>query len=389
MKKLVLLFLMSAFLLSCTKEEAPNLAPTWAFQQSPANGTVNIHPDDVILEWLAATDIEGDELTYSLFMGTSDDNLDLVNTQAELTYDPAGLDILTTYYWSITTSDGTSETSAKDIWSFSTSDGIRNAIPPAPALLLPADGATDIGLLDVVLTWEESIDPDDDVVTYEIYFGTSADNLQNVGTTTGLSFTPSIDFSTTYYWMVKATDPREGEASSTVRSFTSQSMGSLPVALTSMLSVSGYSTQPADTWITTYSDFGAEFSLDGDLATQYISDWESAEGLACPHWVAYDFGELVRLNAIDMYFTSRPDGRPETIKIETKNIESGNWVEVMEVSGLPARSVTPEDYVTRNEDDFYAFELDNEAVCRYFRIYISNTHDGIESYSGFAEVEVR
>ncbi len=85
----------------------------------------------------------------------------------------------------------------------------QNEAPGAFALLAPADGSTGVNE-PVSLSWEASVDPDEDPVSYNLYLGTTPDGLYDEALETGITAT-SYDWSggspgVTYYWGIGATD---------------------------------------------------------------------------------------------------------------------------------------------------------------------------------------
>ena len=73
----------------------------------------------------------------------------------------------THYYWQIVAQDEHGETTVGAVWDFVTGEA-PNQPPNQPANPFPADGSLDQSL-DVTLSWT-SIDPDGDVVTFDVYF---------------------------------------------------------------------------------------------------------------------------------------------------------------------------------------------------------------------------
>jgi hypothetical protein len=80
-----------------------------------------------------------------------------------------------------------------------------NHPPDALTALSPALGATDVSI-DADLTWDCS-DPDEDELTYDVYFGT-AENPPLVSDDQGITiYDPgTLDYNTCYYWKVYAFD---------------------------------------------------------------------------------------------------------------------------------------------------------------------------------------
>jgi len=79
--------------------------------------------------------------------------------------------------------------------------------PDTPHTPDPADGATGIPLLNVVLGWV-SDDGDGDSLTYDLYFGNETNPDLYASNLTDDSYTiPEVlDYGTEYYWLINATD---------------------------------------------------------------------------------------------------------------------------------------------------------------------------------------
>ncbi len=97
------------------------------------------------------------------------------------------------------------------------------SFPETPSNPSPADGATDQGI-NADLGWD-CIDPDDDTLTYDIYFGTSS-NPPLIGSDyTSASYDPGeLDYGITYYWKIKARDDNGLETVGPIWSFTTQQL---------------------------------------------------------------------------------------------------------------------------------------------------------------------
>lgn len=104
----------------------------------------------------------------------------------------------------------------------STDDGApSNRAPGGFDLIEVADGATGVSLKPT-LSWSEAVDPDGDVVLYDLYLGTSnppavllASNL----TQTSFTLSTALAADTVYYWQIVAKDGNDGERASGVNSF--------------------------------------------------------------------------------------------------------------------------------------------------------------------------
>jgi hypothetical protein len=100
-----------------------------------------------------------------------------------------------------------------------------NNPPDVPSNPNPPNGATGV-VIDPVLSWECS-DPDGDTLVFDIYLGTSADNLTPIKQDYASKSYHVMDlaYSTTYYWKIVAKDGKGGVKEGPVWSFTTQSQG--------------------------------------------------------------------------------------------------------------------------------------------------------------------
>ena len=95
-----------------------------------------------------------------------------------------------------------------------------NTPPEEPSSPSPIDGAVDVSV-DSVLGWVCS-DPDQDSLTYQVFFGTSSDPPSVAQGLTVATFNPgTLSYSTTYYWKIVADDAVDQTVGS-VWSFTTE-----------------------------------------------------------------------------------------------------------------------------------------------------------------------
>ena len=119
-----------------------------------------------------------------------------------------------TYYWRVSTVDVNGiRIDNPVVWSFEV-----NSNPDVPVLTAPADQATAVSKA-IALTWTAT-DPESDNLTYDIYLGTTAAPGPVATGLTAATYSPTLDFNTTYYWKVVAKDPYGGVNTSAVFSFT-------------------------------------------------------------------------------------------------------------------------------------------------------------------------
>ncbi len=107
---------------------------------------------------------------------------------------------------------------ARLIWNSST-----NLPPYEPSTPNPAHDATDVDI-NIDLSWTGG-DPDDDSVTYDVYFGTSSTPPKVVGNQSGSSYNPgTMSYGTLYYWKIVAWDDKGFQASGPIWDFTTENI---------------------------------------------------------------------------------------------------------------------------------------------------------------------
>ena len=183
---------------------------------SPAN--YNGHQTGTVtLTWNPAQDIDGDAITYDVYLDRQSNLVSPANTAlTDLSYVTTGLQTNVTYYWKVVAKDAQGGASSSVTWHFTT----ENTAPEAPVLLSPVS-ETRLTATTALLTWQAAQDADNDPVTYDVYLDKSsnpgtkiAQNLSN------LSFSASaLENNTTYYWKVVAKDPYGGVAASEIFHF--------------------------------------------------------------------------------------------------------------------------------------------------------------------------
>lgn len=97
-----------------------NHAPSAVTNQWPSNGALHVDRNNLTLSWDAATDDDDDELSYSVYLSTDENTLDvspIVENSLELSVTPLGLGFNVQYYWRVDVFDGQVSTSG-DVYSF-------------------------------------------------------------------------------------------------------------------------------------------------------------------------------------------------------------------------------------------------------------------------------
>lgn len=214
---LLITVVMSILLFTKCKKEEKNSNPTDFSLVSPFNLASDISLDEPMV-WQDAVDPDGDDLVYDLYLGTTPvQSSALVSALTVTEYSPSLL-TSTTYYWKVVALDQKGGSSESQTWSFST---LNNAPRPF-SLINPSNGATGVSIVEN-LSWEASHDPDGDLVTYDIYFGTipEASTLVKSGHTYN-TYTPVLEKNTTYYWKIISKDPRGATSESEIWSFSTE-----------------------------------------------------------------------------------------------------------------------------------------------------------------------
>ncbi len=222
--------------MSCSKDddntkpntEEPNTPPTAFSLIEVADKAVNVEvlPD---FSWEAATDADGDTVTYDLYLGTEESPKlyagNIKDTHFKIIDQ---LNLVTQYYWKVIAKDGKKGVVESNTFSFTTKP---NTPPASFSLISVADKAINV---DVVpdFSWQAATDVDGDTVMYDLYLG-SVENLmilyaENI---TELSFklTQPLSTRTQYYWKVIAKDSNNGVIESETFSFTTREPNPLTI----------------------------------------------------------------------------------------------------------------------------------------------------------------
>jgi hypothetical protein len=197
--------------------DVPNAPPGAPRSPQPTSGAIGVDPG-ASLTWQSGGDPEGDAVVYDVYFGPFNPP-PLAGSTAFTSFDPPdGIDYDTTYFWRVEARDARGGRTSGPLWRFSTRS--QNYPPSAPSSPHPGAGLTGVPAT-VVLTWDESHDPDGDDVTYEVYFGTSNPPVFS-GERSTASFDPPGDlaYMTTYRWRIVARDEDGAETTGPLWSFT-------------------------------------------------------------------------------------------------------------------------------------------------------------------------
>ncbi len=185
------------------------------------------------LSWIGGDPDAADMVTYDVYFGTSlsptfkERTLPYSATQSPINYSPGILNYNTTYYWQIVAWDNHGTSTPGPVWQFTTGAAPNNP-PKMPSSPLPTNYAIDVSI-DVPLSWVGG-DPDvGDMVTYDVYFGTSLSptfkerTVPYSATQSPIIYNPgTLNYNTKYYWQVVAWDNHGDFSTGPVWEFTTQ-----------------------------------------------------------------------------------------------------------------------------------------------------------------------
>ena len=216
---IVILFISNIYVLSAdisgeTIASYINDPPYPASNPTPPNNSLDIELD-IILSWIAG-DSDGDSLSYNVFFGTSSSPPNVEVVYYPNTYNPGLLEYSTQYYWRIDSYDNNGSATTGPLWTFTTKD---NTPPNQAYNPLPVNGATGV-VRTPTLNWDCS-DPDDDPLTYDIYFSTLSNPPLLVLNHNEQEFSPGVlEYNEIYYWKIVANDNYGGSSTSPIWTFT-------------------------------------------------------------------------------------------------------------------------------------------------------------------------
>lgn len=127
---------------------------------------------------------------------------------SEAYYNVSGLSADTTYGISTRTVDTNGNVNTTTwVNQTATTLAVPNSAPDTPGNPYPSIHASDLSIVNTDLSWSGG-DPDaGDTVTYDVYFGTATSPSLVSTDQTGTTYDPgTLDYDTTYYWQILATD---------------------------------------------------------------------------------------------------------------------------------------------------------------------------------------
>ena len=217
LNKYTSLLAMGLLILSCgggddddgTPPPPENMAPDTVDNLIFPSANLLCIDNNITFDWSDATDPDGDTVSYIIVIAR---DRDLTQIEETRTVSESQVTITlergTPFYWNVTTVDpeGLQSDPTPTQAFFTEGDGIINYAPFTAALIAPENEAT-VANGTVTLMWEGGDTDVDDVLTFNLYFGTDMSNLPLLqGDISEEMFDVTADPATTYFWRIDTTD---------------------------------------------------------------------------------------------------------------------------------------------------------------------------------------
>ena len=217
MKQFIAILAISTVIWSCggggggdDPPPATNNAPSTPSLVEPTNNLLCID-NTVVFRWNAATDPEGDAITYQIQISKNNQFTQIVQTlNGSETTRSISLEKGIAYYWRVKAMDtkNASSSYSSTFQFYTEGEGVTNHLPFSPELVNPVLN-TAVQEATTTLEWTAS-DVDGDPLTFDIFFDTVNPPTTKVGdnqSTTTLDV--ALDPSTNYYWKVVVKDTKD------------------------------------------------------------------------------------------------------------------------------------------------------------------------------------
>lgn len=229
MKKHIYLLVIGFIVISCSgggdspspSPTPTNTAPTIPTLVAPSNNKLCID-NSVSFQWDASTDSNNDAIIYQIQVATDIQFAQIVRTlEGTSNSQTIALDKGIAYYWRVKATDSKSLSSNySSTFNFYT-EGVAtvNHLPFSPELVQPALNSL-INPATATLKWNSSDVDVNDILVYDVYFGTDNPPATKMGTNITTNTLDVITVaSKKYYWKVIVKDNKGGEAIGQIWSF--------------------------------------------------------------------------------------------------------------------------------------------------------------------------
>ena len=260
-------------------------APTTPTSPSPSDGATNVAVSGT-LSWSCSANDGGSTLSYDLYMGTSSSDMKLYKSGQGTSCAYSGLSNGKKYYWKLIAYNGSGKSTQSPTWSFTTKDTPTVSAPTTPSSPSPSSGAQNVGTSGT-LKWSCSPNDGGSTLSYDLYIGTSANNMVLYKSGQGTSCSYSLAANTTYYWKLIAYNGSGKSTQSPTWSFsTKASTVNAPTTPSSPSPSSGaqnVGTSGTLKWSCSPNDGGSTLSYDLYMgtSTSNMKLYKSGSGTSC------------------------------------------------------------------------------------------------------------
>ncbi|WP_374174585.1 hypothetical protein [Flavobacterium tructae] len=216
MKNLIYLTIISLLFAACGSDdsEPANEAPTVPALIAPADNKLCVD-NTVSFQWDLSTDANKDAITYQIQVAKENTFAQVVKS-LDITANTTSiaLEKNTAYYWRVkaTDSKGLASTYSSTFKLYTSGDAVVNHLPFSPELIQPVLNSV-LNTTTATLKWNATDVDAADVLTYDVYFGTTNPPTVKVAeNTTAASFDVTLTPAKEYFWKVIVKDNKGGEA---------------------------------------------------------------------------------------------------------------------------------------------------------------------------------
>jgi len=199
----------------------PNSAPSAVSTLTFPTSDLLCIDNTVAFQWGAATDADGDPISYKLVVATDRPLTQIVEQRTvNSTSVTISLDEGVAYYWNVTAMDSEDESDPSNTFAFYTEgNGVSNYAPFTAAINAPTDESS-VTAGTVNLSWTGSDVDAGDTLPYEVFFGDATDPPSVQTDVTADNFDVTTSAGITYYWKVNTTDDSGVKTIGQIWSFT-------------------------------------------------------------------------------------------------------------------------------------------------------------------------
>lgn len=218
MKKFISLTIIGLLFAACGSDdsgptEPANEAPTVPALKLPADNKLCVD-NTVSFQWDLSTDSNKDAITYQIQVA-KENTFAQIAKSSEVTTNTTSiaLEKNTAYYWRVkaTDSKGLASSYSATFKLYTSGDAVVNHLPFSPELIQPAINSV-LNTTTAILKWNATDVDATDVLTYDVYFGTTNPPTAKVAeNTSSTSFDVTLSTSKEYFWKVVVKDNKGGE----------------------------------------------------------------------------------------------------------------------------------------------------------------------------------